>query len=123
MNCLIIAAHGSRKKESNTEVAQLTARLSAKVRHLFDKVDYAFLQISDPLLETRLEELAVNGAKKIVVFPFFIGSGSHILQDIPQLVKEKQEQYPDVIFEITPHLGRLKAIENAIVDEVGKYVG
>ena len=104
-------------------MAQLAARLSAKVGHLFDRVDYAFLQISDPLIETRIEEQVGLGAKKIVVFPFFIGSGSHILQDIPQLVKKKQDQFPDVVFEITPHLGRLKTIEQVIADEVGKYCG
>lgn len=118
MNCLIIAAHGSRKKESNREVAELTQRLAGRLNEKFDRVEHAFLQFSPPLLEEKLDELAKSGAQKIVVFPFFIGSGSHIMTDIPGLVHEKQAAFPDVKFKITRHLGRLEAIEQVIIDEV-----
>lgn len=118
MKALIIAAHGSRKKESNFEVASLTERLSQKATGSFDIVDHAFLQFAEPLLEHKIEELVQKGAKKIVVFPFFIASGSHILVDIPELIKKIKKTNPNVDFKVTRHLGKIDAIEDIILREV-----
>lgn len=118
MNCLIIAAHGSRKKESNLEVADLTKRLSNKVTGSFAMVEHAFLQFADPLLENKIDELAKKGAAKIVIFPFFIGSGSHILADIPLLVKKAQLTHGHIEFKVTRHLGKIEEIEDVIIREV-----
>ncbi len=118
MKCVIIAAHGSRKKESNQEVVSLTAKVSKKLSSTFDRVEHAFLQFGEPLIEKQIEHLIDAGAKTIVIFPFFIGSGSHILVDIPDLVKSAREKYGDVQFKITRHLGKIPTIEDVIVNEV-----
>lgn len=120
MNILIIAAHGSRKETSNREVAELARKLSGKLSHMFDRVTHAFLQFADPLLAQELSAHASRGAKKIVVFPFFIGSGSHILTDIPDLVEKTKRRHPNTGFEITRHLGSLETIEDVIIKEVIK---
>ena len=115
---LIIAAHGSRKKKSNLEVATLAERVSKKAKGSFEEVGHAFLQLADPLLEKKINELVKKGATKIVIFPFFIGSGNHILVDIPELVKKAQSAYPKVDFKLTRHLGKIEAIEDVIIHEV-----
>lgn len=117
MKALIIAAHGSRRKESNMEVAALAGRLAKKAAGTFDLVDHAFLQFAEPLLETRLEEVASKGARDIVVFPLFIASGSHILVDIPDVVQRVKAVHPHVVFRITDHLGKLPAVEEIILDQ------
>jgi len=118
VKALIIAAHGSRKKESNLEVASLASRVSKKAAGSFEKVEHAFLQIAEPLLEKKIDELVQKGAEKIVIFPFFIGSGSHILVDIPALVKKAQLIYPHVELKVTRHLGKIEEIEDVIIREV-----
>ncbi len=118
MKALIIAAHGSRRKESNMEVAALAKRLSKKAAGEFDLVDYAFLQFAEPLLENKLEEAVSKGADHIVVFPFFIASGSHILVDIPDVVQRVEAAHPHAVFCITDHLGKLPAVEDIILAKV-----
>ena len=118
VKALIIAAHGSRKKESNLEVASLAERVSKKAKGSFEEVEHAFLQLADPLLEKKIDELVQKGATKIVIFPFFIGSGNHILVDIPELVKQAQFIHDHVEFKVTRHLGKIEAIEDVIIHEV-----
>lgn len=118
MKALIIAAHGSRKKESNLEIASLVEQVSKKAKGSFEIVVHAFLQMADPSLEKKINELVQKGATKIVIFPFFIASGSHILVDIPELVKQARLKYPQVEFKLTRHLGKIQAIEDIIVREV-----
>ncbi len=119
MRSLIIAAHGSRKEESNREVAGIVGRISQKSSlKSYDDVDHAFLQMAEPLLKNKILEKIESGAKEIVIFPFFIGSGSHILIDIPNLVNEFNKRFPTVEFTLTKHLGMLEAIEDVIINEV-----
>lgn len=118
MKALIIAAHGSRKNSSNEEIAALAERVGVKGQADFQWVDHAFLQFAEPLIETKLDELVAKGASQIVIFPLFIGSGSHVLTDIPELVEKAQEKYPDLQIKVTRHLGRIESVEDAILEEV-----
>lgn len=118
MKILIIAAHGSRRKESAMEVAALAKKLNRNESHAFDRVDHGFLQFSDPRLIHVIDRAVSDGAKQIIVFPLFISAGSHILTDIPEMVSRAGETYPNVEFSITRHLGVLPSVENAIVEEV-----
>ena len=128
MNALIIVAHGSRNKESASQVAALCQRLSDRAKNLgdqhggarkkFDRVAHAFLQFASPGLEETIADLVQQGANRIIVFPFFIAAGSHLLTDIPEAIEAAQKTYPGVAFSITRHLGGIDAIEEIIHNEV-----
>jgi sirohydrochlorin ferrochelatase len=130
MNGLIIVAHGSRKKESARQVTALCEKISEKIQNLskgdggkgFDMVVPAFLQFSSPLLEDAIGQLVRKGALKIVVFPFFIAAGSHLLKDIPALIEGAGNDYPGVEFSITRHLGGIDSIEDIISNEVVSHL-
>lgn len=119
MKILIIAAHGSRKASSNKEVEALAKRLKNKLTGRFDTVVHAFLQFADPLLAPTLERLAKQKPSQMVVFPFFIGAGSHITEDIPELVEKIKTNFPDIDLKLTRHLGAIGSIEDVIINEVG----
>ena len=122
MKTVIVAAHGSRQKASAAEVAALAQKMDKKVKtdgsHDIQQVVHAFLQFCDPSLETVLQELVDSGVEEVVIFPFFISAGSHVQTDIPQAVETARQQYPDVQFHITRHLGILDAVEDLILGEV-----
>ncbi|MCP4718101.1 MAG: cobalamin biosynthesis protein CbiX, partial [Desulfobacteraceae bacterium] len=128
MNALIIVAHGSRNKKSAQQVAALCQKVSGKAQNLSDKnksdqnkfdiVTHAFLQFASPSLEETIEDLVQRGAGRIIVFPFFIAAGSHLLKDIPELIERADKAYPGVDFAITRHLGGIDAIEDLIIKEV-----
>lgn len=121
MKYLIIAAHGSRKESSNLEVIKLAGNLSGKLAGSYDNVVPAFLQFAEPLLSSQIDGVVSGGAQQVVIFPFFIGSGSHILKDIPALVGKARNRYPDVRFDVTRHLGGLEAIADVIVSEARSF--
>lgn len=118
LKVLIIAAHGSRKAASNAEVEKLALRLKEKLTGQFDDVTHAFLQFAEPMLEPTLEKLAGRNISQITVFPFFIGAGSHITEDIPQLIDKIKDQNPDIQISLTRHLGAINSIDDVIIQEV-----
>lgn len=121
LKALIITAHGSRKQSSNDEVISLVKKFDRETQHGFDFVVCAYMQLATPDLDHQIDLLAGQGVKKMVVFPFFIGSGSHITTDIPNLIDNAKKRHPDVEIVMTIHLGRLEDIENIILNEVKKY--
>ena len=118
MKALIIAAHGSRKKDADLQILELTARIRARLQECFDRIEPAFLQFSKPALEHILEELVLAGADRVVVFPFFISSGSHISSDIPKLINGARQKFPSTEFVLTRHLGIIEGLEELICREI-----
>ena len=85
MKALIILAHGSRKQESNQEIENLTNDVRALVKREFDIVDYAFLEIAEPSLTNSIEKVVSKNISEITIFPYFLNSGVHIKNDIPDI--------------------------------------
>ncbi|MBU1168819.1 MAG: CbiX/SirB N-terminal domain-containing protein [Proteobacteria bacterium] len=120
MKALLILAHGSRKKESNDEVYQLAKSLDDLDDSGFDFVLCAFNQFSSPSAEDQIQVLFEKGVKKIIVLPYFIAAGSHVLTDIPELVRKAKENYPEVLFQVSPHFGAFKGVKNLILSELSR---
>jgi len=105
MKALLIVAHGSRRDESNQEVFELAQTLAQRTDTPFDLVTAAFLEIADTLIPDGIEQCAKAGATEIVVMPFFLNSGKHVTQDIPEVITTITPQYPDISIQLTSHIG------------------
>jgi sirohydrochlorin ferrochelatase len=116
LKSLLIIAHGSRRQSSNEEVRKLVDRIKEDPQSGFDDVSAAFLELADPSIPDGLEACIARGAKKIVVFPYFLAAGRHVVEDIPEQVTPVKEKYPEVSISIAPHLGLAAAMPAMILD-------
>lgn len=105
MKALLLVAHGSRRAESNEEIAQLATRVAARAGDDFGLVQHAFLELADPLIPDGIELCIASGATSVQVVPYFLARGTHVADDIPEQVAIKQTQYPDMDIRITDYLG------------------
>jgi len=105
MKTLLIIAHGSRRETSNEEVRQLATRIAENSNCEFSEVTAAFLEIAEPSIPEGLEQSILRGAKEVVVFPYFLAAGRHVVEDIPGEIAPVQKKYSQVIVRIAPHLG------------------
>ena len=122
MRALLIVAHGSRRKESNDEVRRLTARIEENSGPAFNVVMCAFLEISSPQIDSAVADLVDAGATEIKVFPYFLAAGTHVVHDIPAIIDEQRDAYPNVQFEMLPHLGALQGISTLIINQIYKGI-
>ena len=121
MRVLIIVAHGSRKQDASLELAALVRKLDAKA-HPFDRITHAFLQFSGPFLPDVIESAVNEGATQVVLFPFFIATGSHVLTDIPEAMAAAAKAHPSVEFSLTRHLGVAEGVGDLILGEVAAHL-
>lgn len=105
MKALLLVAHGSRRKQSNDEVLLLADRLKKSCIEQYAIVHAGFLELAEPLIPDGIKLCVDDGATSIIVLPYFLNSGRHVIEDIPNIVNDTRQEYPKVEITIAPHLG------------------
>lgn len=119
MESIILIGHGSRKKDANN--IETMGRLLHRMIHPDCSkgcVRVAYLQFAKPVLSDTIKESVLNGAKKIIIHPYFLISGMHVTKDIPEMIKEAKRMYPDVEFIYTEPLGIHEKLVQVIAERI-----
>lgn len=110
MSALLIVAHGSRRQSSNDEVRKLVERLRAETPGRYDMVECAFLELAQPSIPEGIQQCAEAGVNEVIVVPYFLSAGRHVVEDIPAEVEVGRQQNPGLDIRVTPHLGAAQGI-------------
>ena len=105
MKALLLVAHGSRRKQSNDEVVILADKLKNNCSEYYGIIHAGFLELAEPLIPEGIQKCVDDGAKSIIVLPYFLNSGRHVTEDIPNIVNDTKSHYPNIEIKIAPHLG------------------
>jgi len=116
MKILILVAHGSRREESNDEVREL-ARVLDEHAIDYDNVIPGFLELAEPSIPSAIRIAANNGANEIVVLPYFLSAGRHVVKDIPAEVESTRSELPGIDIKIAPYLGIADGIADFILKQ------
>ena len=101
---LLIVAHGSRKKVSNIEIHQLASNISLK-SSMFDIVEACFLEIAGPSIPEGIKSCVSKNASEILIMPYFLAAGRHVIEDIPHIVDKEKLKYSQVSIKSLPYFG------------------
>lgn len=119
MESIILIGHGSPKKDANN--IETVGRLLHSMLHPDCSkgcVKVAYLQFAKPELSDTIKESVRNGAKKIIIHPYFLISGMHVTKDIPEMIKEAEKMYPHVEFIYTEPLGIHEKMVQVIAERI-----
>lgn len=118
MKALILIAHGSKKKESNEEFRELVKLIREKNSHKYQNIIAAFLEMESPSIENVVKELSSKKISSITFYPFFLNSGKHVINDIPNIIQNLKEEYVDIEFNLLPHFGQSSKIVSIISQDI-----
>ena len=99
---LIVFAHGSRVVPANEGVERVA--VAAAALGGFELYSAAFLELAAPTLEEAVEKLAGEGARRIIVAPYFLTMGMHLTRDLPEILRNIRAKHPGLELESTPPL-------------------
>ncbi len=99
---LLLVAHGSRRATSNDEVRAVAERLAAASDE-YVLVRAAFLELAEPLIPDGIEQCIAEGADEVVVLPYFLSAGRHVVEDIP--AEAAKAEVGSARVRIAPYLG------------------
>jgi sirohydrochlorin cobaltochelatase len=109
---IILFAHGARDPQWAAPFIAIQERLQAARPDAL--VLTAYQEFMLPTLEAAVAQSAAQGARRIVVVPLFIGQGSHVKRDLPQLVAEEKLRHPQLELRVLPAIGEAPEILQAI---------
>ncbi len=116
MNALIILAHGSRRQESNEEIVVLTRDVKNYSSDEYDIIEYAYLELAEPNLLQCIDNIIIDGASSITIFPYFLNSGNHVTRDIPAIIETATARHPDCQFDVSTFIGNHKDMPKLILE-------
>jgi len=129
MKAVLLISHGSHSPKTKDEVIALIKRLidlctttnigKEKVGKPLSRVEifeYAFLEIESPSIPDGIDRCVGQGATDLTILLNFLNSGRHVNEDIPRIVSEAKQKYPDVKFRITPPVGQHPKIDELFVE-------
>lgn len=113
---IILLAHGSRVPEAGRDMEQVANRL--KEKYTYPIVEICYFSRWGPHFPEILEKCVHQGAKKIIVIPYFLHAGLHLLLDIPEMLQEEARKFPQV----KVILGKSLGFNEALVDLVQRRI-
>ena len=100
---IILFAHGSRDPLWRLPIEAVASRITSLSPDV--PVMCAYLELTTPDLPSTVQALIQKGVTKISVLPMFLGIGKHAREDLPLLMKQLQNEYPQVDFELRKAIG------------------
>jgi sirohydrochlorin ferrochelatase len=109
---VILLGHGSRVPEAGKDMEKVASRL--KEKYGYRLVEVCFMSRLGPHFPEVFEKCVRLGAGKVLVIPYFLHSGLHLVLDLPEMLQEQAKRFPDVSLQ----MGRGFGFDEALVDLV-----
>lgn len=100
---VILVDHGSRRDESNELLVEVVRQFAAATG--LPIVEPAHMELQEPSVATAFARCVAQGARTVVVFPYFLLPGRHWDRDIPRLAAEAARPHPGVEYLVTAPFG------------------
>ncbi len=89
---VLLVGHGSRIAGANAGLRDIAGRI--KEQGVCAIVEVAFLERHEPDIQQGIDAYVLQGANRIVLYPYFLFTGGHVLKELPSEMKAATDRYP-----------------------------
>ncbi len=121
---ILLMAHGSRIAEAN-DAARAVAGMVREMTG-FEIVEVSFREMHEPSIQQGIDACVAKGAGRILMMPYFLFMGAHVLHDLPEEIQEAKKRHPGLVMEMGAHLGvhrKLAELESERINEALDRLG
>lgn len=115
---IVLLAHGSTDPAWKEPFERLEQTIQAQ--YGVQKTTLAFMELTEPSLETVLQSFS-SSVKKVGVLPLFFSVGRHLRHDVPKQIAELNLSHLHI--DLLAPIGEDEQLQNTIVDIVSKQLG
>lgn len=113
---ILLMAHGSRIAEANDAARQIAAMLQEISGH--EIIEVAFRELHEPDIQQGIDACVARGAQRILMMPYFLFMGAHVLHDLPEEIATAQQRHPGLVMEMGRHLGVDRKLAELVAQRV-----
>jgi sirohydrochlorin ferrochelatase len=113
---IVLVDHGSRRAEANAVLdavaEQVRAAEPGRIVHV------AHMELAAPTLAEAVDACVADGARAIVVHPYFLAPGHHSTRDIPRLAAQAAARHDGVDVRVSAPLGVHAKLAEVVLERV-----
>ncbi len=113
---ILIVDHGSRRPEANEALAEVALLVKRAIPGAI--VHIAHMELAPPTLAHAFDACVAEGAREVVIHPYFLSPGNHTTHDIPRIAREAARRHPGVVARIADPLGVHPKIAEVILERI-----
>jgi sirohydrochlorin ferrochelatase len=113
---LLLIAHGSRRPEANADLERVASELRRRGRYSF--VQASYLELAEPSIDAGALRCVEAGAARVVMLPFFLSPGKHVVDDLAAARDSLAARYPTVRFSLARPIGAHPLILQVLEEHV-----
>ncbi len=115
---ILLIAHGSRQPAANDELRDLATRIEARGEYPIVKA--CFLELAEPDITTGAIRCVNEGATRVLMIPYFLSAGVHLLRDLTAARDALARLHPDVEFWLGPPLGPHPLLDALVAQRIAQ---
>ena len=113
---ILLLGHGSRAEDANTGMYEVIHQIRETTE--YDLVEAGFLELNFPSIPEAIDLCVEKGAEEVIVIPYFLHMGRHVLEDLPKEIEKGKKKHPGVSILLGPHLGFHKKLVEIVLERV-----
>lgn len=121
---ILLMGHGSRVPEANKALYSIAEMVKASSGCSI--VEVSFREQHAPNIQKGIDACVAQGAGRIVLYPYFLFAGAHVLEDLPEEMEQAAARYPGLEMVLGQPLGvhpKLGEIVCERIDEALQQAG
>jgi len=115
---LLLMAHGSRIPEANDAAREIAAKVKKMTQ--FEIVEVSFREQHLPNIQQGVDTCVAQGAQRILLVPYFLYLGAHVLEDLPEELAEAKQRHPGIEMVLGKHLGVHDKLAEIVVERIAE---
>jgi sirohydrochlorin ferrochelatase len=121
---LLVLVHGSPRPAANADMFRVVETMRNRPgAERFPVVEVGFMECNTPSIPEAIERCVQAGATQITAVPYFLHTGTHVCDDLPTLLEEAQERYPNVIFRMGNYVGLSPRLTDLLAERAFAVAG
>ena len=100
---ILLMGHGSRVSEANDALRTIAEQV--RQQGTYPIVEVAFRELHQPDIQTGIDRCVDQGAERILLYPYFLFAGAHVLEDLPAEIVEATKRHPGLEMTLGKPLG------------------
>ena len=109
---VILFAHGARDPQWSLPFERAATRTQQLMKHA--TVSLAYLEFMTPTLQEAGTSLVAQGCTQVHVVPLFLGAGGHVRRDLPLIIDQLKQRFPQTEWQLHPAAGESEAVIEAL---------
>jgi precorrin-8X/cobalt-precorrin-8 methylmutase len=124
MELILLTGHGSPKKDANS-LELIGNMLHEKIHPGCTQkcVRVSYMEFAEPNIPQAIEDCVKDGAKKVIIHPYFLSNGVHVTKDIPEMIDKARGKFPDCEFVYTEPLGIHNKMIELVLERINAAAG